>query len=118
MTIITVDTEKIRDWLFSRAQMHQDRFEWQASFEDLYLSTAFFRGDFAPDFDEEEEDPRAILRRIVGTSIDLGKAMQRESGPAFKSVCPTCGEESATADVCPRIHCKTCGYVGAAYVMW
>lgn len=44
-----VDLNKIRDWLFGRAQMRQDRNEWQASFEDLYLSTAIFRGDFSPD---------------------------------------------------------------------
>lgn len=44
-----VDLNKIQDWLFGRAQMHQDRNEWQASFEDLYLSTAIFRGDFSPD---------------------------------------------------------------------
>ena len=79
MPVIVVDTEKIREWLFSRAQMHQDRFEWDASFEDLYLSTAFFRGDFRPDPDpDDEEDPRVILRSIVGHSIELGKALQRE----------------------------------------
>ena len=46
---ITVDMGKIQAWLFSRAEMHQDRGEWDASFEDLYLATAIFRGDFTPD---------------------------------------------------------------------
>jgi len=43
-----VDPEKIMGWLFDRAEMHQDRGEWDRSFEDLYLVTALFRGDFDP----------------------------------------------------------------------
>jgi len=46
-----LDLDKIQGWLFDRARMHQDRNEWDASFEDLYLSTAIFRGDFRPDED-------------------------------------------------------------------
>lgn len=53
---ITVDMEKIQAWLFSRAEMHQDRGEWDASFEDLYLVTAIFRGDFTPDPEMVEKE--------------------------------------------------------------
>ena len=53
---ITVDMGKIQAWLFSRAEMHQDRGEWDASFEDLYLATAIFRGDFTPDPEMVEEE--------------------------------------------------------------
>lgn len=42
----TIDEEKIRTWLFERAETHQNRGDWAASFEDLYLVTAIFRGDF------------------------------------------------------------------------
>lgn len=52
-----IDEEKARDWLTQRAQEHQDRNEWDASFEDLYLVTALFRGDFLTAL---PEDPAAV----------------------------------------------------------
>lgn len=58
--VIPVDTGKIQAWLFSRAGLHQDRGEWDASFEDLYLVTAIFRGDFAPDPDHSSNDCESI----------------------------------------------------------
>lgn len=52
---MVVDIGKIQDWLFNRAEMHEDRGEWDVSFEDLYLVTAIFRGDFTPDPESVEE---------------------------------------------------------------
>lgn len=49
MKQMIVDAHKIQSWLFNRAEMHQDRGEWDRSFEDLYLVTALFRGDFEVD---------------------------------------------------------------------
>ncbi|RPJ50997.1 MAG: hypothetical protein EHJ95_06150 [Methanobacteriota archaeon] len=46
--LITIDAKKVQNWLFERAEMHQNRDEWDCSFEDLYLVTAIFRGDFNP----------------------------------------------------------------------
>lgn len=54
MNPITLDMDQVTGWLHSRAIMHQDRGEWEASFEDLYLLTAINRGDFAI----QEEDLR------------------------------------------------------------
>ena len=62
---ITVDIGKIQEWLFSRAEMHQDSGEWDASFEDLYLATAIFRGDFTPDpSDKEIKEHKARIERL------------------------------------------------------
>ena len=46
MKPITLDMDQVKEWLLSRATMHQNRFEWEASFEDLYLLTTINRGGF------------------------------------------------------------------------
>ncbi len=83
---ITVDIGKIQEWLFSRAEMHQDRGEWDASFEDLYLATAIFRGDFTPDPGNKEikehktriERLQAILDNLLGEVNELEKEIANE----------------------------------------